>query len=142
MKQLFRNALTLLVGHDDSANFLKMPKLNPLKVLTERQLIQMESEIGQSLFGEVPAGHRREFFNLDAHTWIWHEEYMQDAQLVTITTRYEVQDKGVLKVQDGARYSYLEGEELDNFVLAVHMYYERVSRQIYQRDPVSGYKLS
>mgnify|MGYP000971820789 FL=1 len=142
MKNIVRQALTMLVGHDDPSSFLKMPRISPLKVLTERQLIQMESEIGQTLFGDIPEGHRREFFNLDAHTWIWHEEYMENSQQKIITTRYEVQQKGVLKVQDGARYSYLEGEELDNFVLAVQMYYERVSRQIYRRDPQTGYKLS
>ena len=142
MKRLFRQALSMLVGHDDPASFLKMPKLSPLKALTERQLIQMESEIGQTLFGPIPEGHRREFFNLDAHIWIWHEEYMENSRRVIITTRYEVQDNGILKVQDGARYSYLEGEELNKFALAVLMYYERVSRQSYCRDPQTGYKLS
>ena len=142
MKRLFRHALTMLVGHDDPTSFLKMPKISPLKALTERQLIQMESEIGQTLFGPIPEGHRREFFNLDARTWIWYEEYTENSAVKTITTRYEVQDKGILKVQDGARYSFLEGEELENFALAVQMYYERISRQVYHRDPQTGYKLS
>ena len=34
------------------------------------------------------------------------------------TTRYEVQDRGILKVMPGPRYAYLEGPELTNFVMA------------------------
>ena len=47
----------------------------------------------------------------------------------------------MLKVQEGARYSYLEGEELQNFGLAVRLYYEQVTRQVYRRDPATGQKL-
>ncbi|QWQ31248.1 hypothetical protein KOY49_03630 [Candidatus Minimicrobia vallesae] len=43
-----------------------------------------------------------------------------------LTTRYEVQPKGILKIQPNYRYSYLEGDELQNFVLATKEYYERV----------------
>ncbi len=144
MNKLIRHTLTLLTGAEDPAVFLKVPKkMGPLKVLTERQLIQMESEIGKTLFGEIPKGHRREFFNLDPKTWIWHEEYFDaNKQPHSITTKYEVQDKGILKVQDGARYSYIEGTELENFGLAVQIYYERAAREVYQRDPNTGYKLS
>ncbi len=144
MNKFFRSTLSLLTGYDDPSAFLKMPKkMIPLRALTERQLIQMESEIGKTLFGPIPKGHRREFFNLDEKTWIWHEEYTDaNKQQRSITTKYEVQPNGVLKVQDGARYSYLEGEELENFGLAVQIYYERVAREIYQRDPQTGYKLS
>ena len=52
-------------------------KDRPLKKLTERELIQLESEIGATIFGDKP-DHvvRRTFFNLDKTTWIWHEEVM------------------------------------------------------------------
>lgn len=141
MSSIFQRALSLITGDDVSVNtdWLKMPKNRPLKRFTERELIKLESEIGAKLFGPIPAGRRREFFNLDPTTWIWHEEWMDDhRRLQSATTRYEVQDKGVLKVQDGARYSYLEGAELDNLITAIHMYYERVCREIYQVDPTSG----
>ncbi len=141
MSSIFKRALSLLTGDDVDVNidWLKMPKNRPLKQLTERELIKLESEIGARLFGPIPAGRRREFFNLDPTTWIWHEEWMDDhRRLQSVTTRYEVQERGILKVQDGARYSYLEGAELDNLQTAIHMYYERVCREIYKVDPDSG----
>ena len=142
MATIIQKALKLLVGDDVSTDWLKMPKKRPLKVLTERELLTLESEVGAKLFGPVPAGHRREFFCLDEYTWIWHEEWLDASKkLATSTIRYEVSDHGVLKVQEGARYSYLEGEELQNFGIAIRMYYEQVAREVYQLDPATGQKL-
>lgn len=138
---VLRKALTLLVGNTDDLAYLKMPKQSsrPLKSLTERELIQMESEIGRELFGPIPKGHRREFFNLDPTTWIWYEEYVSpDGRQHSTTTRYEVQENAVLKAQEGARYSYIEGDELKNLLLATRMYHERVMRGVYGRDVTSG----
>ena len=143
MSSVFKKAVTLLTGIDDPTRYLRVPKKRPLKKLTERELIQLESEIGKELFGPVPKNHRREFFNLDKDTWIWYEEYLDEkGNKKTATTRYEVQERGVLKAQEGARYSYIEGEELQNLVLAVQMYYEQVMRDIYKRDPHTGQKLA
>lgn len=132
---LWRKALELLVGDDMSLDFLKKPvKQRPLQSLTERELLTLESEIGAKLFGPIPDGHRREFFCLDASTWIWHEEWLDDKKkLQTMTTRYEVNEHGVLKVNEGARYTYLEGEELRNFGIAIRMYYEQVARHVYHK---------
>ena len=142
MATIIQKALKLLVGNDVSTDWLKMPKKRPLKVLTERELLTLESEVGAKLFGPVPAGHRREFFCLDEYTWIWHEEWLDASKkLATSTIRYEVSDHGVLKVQEGARYSYLEGEELQNFGIAIRMYYEQVAREVYRLDPATGQKL-
>lgn len=143
MSTILKKALSLLVGDESKDMHLKMPKKRPFKKLTERELIQLESEIGGKLFGQVPDGHQRQFFNLDPHTWIWYEEFRDETGAKrSITTRYEVQEKGILKAQDGAKYSYLEGEELRNFGLAVQMYYEQVMRGVYNRDPRTGQKLS
>lgn len=138
----FKKIFTLLVG-DDTAAALKMPKVLPAKKLTERELIQRESEIGGQLFGPVASGCQRKFFNLDAKTWIWYEEY-KDASgaLKSITTRYEVQDSGILKAQEGARYSYLEGDELRNFGQAVQLYYQKVMTDVYRRNPATGQKFA
>ncbi len=142
MASILQKALKLLVGDDVSTDWLKMPKKRALKTLTERELLTLESEVGAQLFGPVLPGHRREFFCLDEHTWIWHEEWLDaDKKLTTSTVRYEVSDHGVLKVQEGARYSYLEGEELRNFGIAIRMYYEQVVRQVYRRDPATGQSL-
>lgn len=139
---IFQKAYRLLVGDDASTDWLKMPKKRALKTLTERELLSLESEIGAKLFGPIPEGRRREFFCFDERTWIWHEEWL-DAQkkLATSTVRYEINENGVLKVQEGARYNYLEGEELKNFGIAIRMYYEQVARQVYRRDPATGKSL-
>ena len=144
MANVLKKALTLLVGNTDDLSYLKLPKLTNRseKKSTKRELIQLESEIGRELFGPIPKGHRREFFRLDKRTWIWYEEY-KDAtgKTESNTTRYEIQDKGILKAQNGARYSYIEGQELANLALAIRMYYERVMRGIYNRDPITGQRL-
>ena len=144
MPNLLSKALSLLTGDDTTVNtdWLKLPSKRPLKTLTDRELINLEGEIGRHLFGPIPHGHRREFFCLDESTWIWHEEWLDEhKKLQTATTRYELQDKGVLKVQEGARYSYLDGDELRNFTAAAHMYYERVARELYKVDPDTGRSL-
>lgn len=142
MANVFQKALSMITGVEEAPDFTVPKKIRPFKKLTERELIQLESEIGRQLFGPIPADTRREFFNLDPTTWIWYEESKgADGKIHSTTTRYEVQEKGILKAQDGAQYSYLEGDELQNLTLAVQMYYERVTRGIYKRDPQTGQKL-
>lgn len=144
---IFKKALTLVVG-DPSSAALAMPrksgKKRSARKPTERELIQLESEIGAKLFGDVPEGHRREFFCLDEKTWIWYEEYRdkQTGKTERRTIRYEVHETGILKVQEGARYSFISGQELKNLVAATTMYYEQVARQVYGRDPRTGQKLA
>lgn len=141
---VLKKAVTLLIGDTNDLAYLKLPKGSGAKKLrSERELIQLESQIGRELFGPVPKGHRREFFCLDEKTCIWYEEYKDaNGQTVSSTTRYELQGDKVLKAQEGARYSYLEGSELDNLLLAISMYYERVMRKVYHRDPDSGHQLA
>lgn len=145
MPSILKKALKLVFTDDDNTGLVSIlkKKNRPLKKFTERELIQLESEIGATIFGEKPEHvTRREFFNLDKDTWIWYEEIVdKDGKKQELTTRYEVQPKGILKVQPNYRYSYLEGDELQNFVLAVKEYYERVSRDLYKRDPQTGYRL-
>lgn len=136
MGDLLKKTLTLLTGSpaDTKRGF---------KQLTERQLIELEAEIGGTLFGPIPAGHRREFFCLDAHTWVWHEEWIDtNNQRKVTSTRYEIHDNGILKAQDGRVYKFLEGEELRNLTLAIRLYYEAVARGIYKRDPSTGRPLN
>lgn len=133
---LIQKALELITGSPASRN-------RPLKGMTERQLIELENEIGRELFGPIPDGHRRDFFCLDEHTWVWHEEWQDtNNKTQTSTTRYEVQANGILKVQSGRVYKYIDGEELKNLTIAVRMYYENVMRAIYHFDPVTGQPLA
>lgn len=99
-----------------------------------RNLMRHEARIGGTLFGPVPKGHRREFFCLDEHTWIWHEEWTdKDGKKQIRTTRYDVRPNGVLKAQDGQPYRYLGEQEAQHLLAAVDMYIERVDQEIYQR---------
>ncbi len=139
MNNLFKKALTLVTG--DTQN--NRTTSRPFKHLTERDLIRVESEIGRELFGAVPVGHRREFFCLDKHTWVWHEEWKNavTGKPHILTTRYEVHPNGILKVQEGQPYSFVEGQELQHLTTATHLYYERVTREVYKRDPSTGHLL-
>jgi hypothetical protein len=74
---------------------------------------------------------------------VWYEDWTDEAgKMHSLTTRYEVHANGVLKVQDKTPYYYIEGEELNNFVLAVHKYYEAVAKRVYHRDPATGARIT
>jgi len=133
---LLKKTLSLLTGSPADVK-------RPLKKLTKRELIELEAEVGGALFGPIPSGHRREFFCLDEHTWVWHEEWINaNGQRQVTSTRYELHANGVLKAQDGKVYKFIEGEELRNLTLAVRLYYEAVARGIYKRDPITGQPLT
>jgi hypothetical protein len=141
MSNLFKKALQLITGDSDSiVSSFRVPKNHSFKKHSERELIRLESEIGAKLFGPLPVPGRREFFCLDKSTWIWYEEgpNVQTGKLEQSTTRYEIHENGILKVQEGSRYAFLEGAELDNFVAATRLYYEQIARDVYKRDPQTG----
>lgn len=113
-----------------------LPKLTPRtdeqrQAELERSLIRQEAKIGGKLFGPVPAGHDRQFFNLDEHTWIWHEEWIDaDGQKRVMTTRYDFRPTGVIKSQDGqSTYSRLTKSEARNLYRAIELYRERVGAE-------------
>ncbi len=93
-------------------------------------LIHFEAKIGGRLFGTVPKNHRREFFCLDSHTWVWHEEWIDaSGQRRVLTTRYDVRPQGILKSQGHASYQKLTAEEDRNFRKAVELYGKRVKAE-------------
>lgn len=98
----------------------------------ERELLSLESGIGARLFGPVPKGRRREFFCLDRHTWVWHEEWTEKGRRRMITTRYEVRPDSVLKIQDGQAYQRLSEPEARNLYWAIELYRQQVGTE-YQR---------
>ena len=142
---LVKKITTLLFGSDNLESVgIRIPLTpRPHKQLTERELIQRESEIGAQLFGPVPAGHVRQFFNLDRTTWVWYEQWTDSitGEKKELITKYEVHPSGILKVQEGTQYTFITDQELDNFVMAVQLYYERIMREIYHRDPINGQSL-
>lgn len=96
-----------------------------------RNLLRHEAKIGGELFGPVPKGGRREFFCLDEHTWVWHEEWIdQNGQHQAKMTRYDIRPDGILKVQNGV-YSPITLQELQHFDDAVQLYIKRVKNEIY-----------
>jgi hypothetical protein len=96
-----------------------------------RNLIRHEAKIGGELFGPVAVGARREFFCLDEHTWVWHEEWTdQNGQHQAKTTRYDVRPSGILKSQNG-QYQQLTSDEALNLRNAAHAYADRVKRELY-----------
>jgi hypothetical protein len=96
-----------------------------------RNLIRHEAKIGGQVFGEVPAGHRREFFCLDRHTWVWHEEWIDKyGENHVRTTRYDVRPDGVLKSQNG-HYQRVSDNEVRRLVQAAELYVQRISRELY-----------
>ncbi|MDO4746857.1 MAG: hypothetical protein Q4A70_00725 [Candidatus Saccharibacteria bacterium] len=100
--------------------------------LTYDDLINAESELGRTLFGPIPAGHQREFFEAKKNVWIWHESYLdQTGSIKEMTIRYEVRPAGVYKkVQDGI-YKRIEGQELNNFRKAAKSYLDLVKSKLY-----------
>ena len=96
-----------------------------------RNLIRHEARIGGNVFGAVPAGHKREFFCLDEHTWVWHEEWRDESgQQHVRTTRYDVRPDGLLKSQNG-HYQRVNPQETTRFKQAVRLYINRVNSEMY-----------
>jgi hypothetical protein len=94
----------------------------------ERKLLRKEAEIGSRLFGTLPKGRKRQFFCLDEHTWVWHEEWQDRAgQHHVLNTRYLVRPNGVLKQQNGHGYQPLSDQETRNLYRTVQLYRKRVN---------------
>lgn len=96
-----------------------------------RNLVRHEAKIGGQLFGPVRPGGRREFFCLDEHTWVWHEEWVdQQGQRRTTTTRYDVRPDRILKSQNGL-YQQISRAEADRLCEAAQLYQQRVKSELY-----------
>lgn len=102
-------------------------------------LINAESRLGSSIFGPIPAGHRREFFHDRKNVWIWHEDWQDAAQQPRqLTVRYEVRTSGVYKKVAAGKYLKLEGDELSNFRRATRAYLYLVKKYLYQTPQVQS----
>lgn len=106
---------------------------------TRADLINAESQLGSTIFGPIPAGHRREFFHDHQNIWIWHEDWY-DATLRhrQITVRYEVRISGIYKKVAAGEYYKLEGAELSNFCLATRVYLHLIKRYIYSKAALAA----
>ena len=95
-------------------------------------LMRHEARLGGEVFGSIPNGHRREFFCLDEHTWVWHEEWTdQNGKHNVVTTRYDIRPSGILKSQNGNHYQLVDQKEATNLLKAAKLYQQKISQQIY-----------
>jgi hypothetical protein len=100
--------------------------------LSVADLINAESSLGKTLFGPIPAGHQREFFQSKKNVWIWHESFTnQIGNLEELTIRYEVRPTGVYKRANRGDYQMITGAELDNFRKAARCYLDLVKTNLY-----------
>lgn len=98
-------------------------------IVDEQSLINLESELGAAVFGQVPTGSRREFFYHRHNLWIYHEQIGIDGFPLTVT--YEVHDDRVEKILPDRTTHILSGEELDNFLAAARTYQVLVEEYLY-----------
>ena len=100
--------------------------------LSLEDLINAESELGRTLFGPIPVGHQREFFESKKNVWVWHENWTdQFGKLQEMTIRYEVRPNGVYKKTNNSDYCKIEGAELENFRQAARSYLNLVKTKLY-----------
>ncbi len=106
-----------------------LPQKPTTKTLDDK--INLESELGRTIFGPIPAGHQREFFEHKKNLWIWHESWLDSGIEQSVTIRYEVRPNGVFKKMNNSAYYKLEGAELENFRAATRHYLELIKTQLY-----------
>lgn len=117
---------------NDIANSIIANKKQDREVKLYRNLMRHEAKLGGSVFGEIPSGRRREFFCLDEHTWVWHEEWTDsNSKHQVITTRYDVRPSGVLKSQNGNHYQRVNDQEALRLLKAARLYQQKVEQEIY-----------
>jgi hypothetical protein len=115
-----------------------LPKFAPRqpqdrKAQLKQMILRREAEFGGQMFGPVPAGHQRQFFCLDEHTWVWHESWLdKKGHRQSITTRYDVRPNGIIKSQNGQVYQRLSKQELANFYRAARRYRDHVNAEYQQ----------
>jgi hypothetical protein len=114
---MLRKLLSILIPADQHARDAQI----------SRNFIRDSAKMGGKLFGSIPEGSRREFFCLDEHTWVWHEEWT-DANNIrhTRTTRYDIRPHGIFKAQDGMPYQPLTYDETYRLYMAAYQYQQNL----------------
>lgn len=108
------------------------------KAAIYRALLHYEARIGGEVFGAIPENVRREFFCLDEHTWVWHEEWTDaNGKRQAVTTRYDVRPSGVVKSQGGNSYQALSEAEALNLRQAIAAYERNVGAELQRLSAVA-----
>lgn len=96
-----------------------------------RRAIREEAKVGGKVFGPIPEGVRREFFCLDEHTWVWHEEWEDEISKQHIrTTRYDVRPQGIFKAQNNHPYKPVTYQEAVNLYGAAKRYQAMIKSEL------------
>lgn len=113
---MFKKILSLIAPPDSATK----------EAVIRRNIMRDAAKTGGEVFGPIPAGHRREFFCLDEHTWVWHEEWDDERGIHRVrTTRYDIRPHGIYKAQDGQPYQPVSIEEAGRLSAAA-VAYERM----------------
>ena len=108
--------------------------LDMRKAMIHRNILRDMAKMGGEVFGQIPKDHRREFFCLDRHTWVWHEEWTDEQNVRQVrTTRYDIRPQGIFKAQDGQPYKPVSADEAYRFGSATKEYQRRVHEKF---DPL------
>ena len=105
-------------------------------MLLRKRRIGREARLGGQLFGQLPKGRRREFFCLDAKTWVWHEAWTDQATKTRhqATLRYDIRTPFVYKKQDDALdWQPVGSMEKARLEAAIDLYRSRVLGKLYPR---------
>ncbi len=121
---MFKKMLSYVLPQDPSA-----------KAATIRRNVKREAaKLGGDVFGPIPEGRRREFFCLDEHTWVWHEEWVDGQGIRQVrTTRYDIRPLGIYKAQDGQPYQPVSIDEGNRLCVATQEYERRLHEKF---DPL------
>lgn len=109
--------------------------VTPATQTTLATLIDDESKIGGTLFGDVPRGINRRFFLDEGNSWFFSETATDPATgrvLYSFTIRYEMLPQGVLKSVDGKGHVFITGVELEHLKQAVKLYKQKIKTDLYE----------
>lgn len=104
------------------------------RTVARQAVLRHLARLGGQVFGPVAAGARREFFCLDRHTWVWHEEWTDETgRRHAMTTRYDIRPNGVIMKSQGPHsYQRLTPSEERNFRAAAEEYYQQASHELHR----------
>lgn len=99
--------------------------------IINKKLIKSEAQIGGTIFGDIPKGHRREFYCMDKHSWVWREEWTDKKGIRHFkNVRYNVRPNKLIKIENGI-YSVVGPNEAKRFFKATELYFEKISKELY-----------
>ena len=111
-----------------------LPKHSDGQLALRKRRIRKEAELGGQLFGRPAKGCSREFFCLDAKTWVWHEVWIDATSRSRrqATLRYDIREPLTYKKQDDdLHWRPVSPAEKANLERAIALYRSRVLTRLY-----------